>query len=174
MTDLSSVFPVIIFLSLVVILTGFFVVDVNNDISLVDWEEGELNIYQNYVNESGLVEDNEVEYDLGEFVISVLAVTGGIVATALGHPYIGITLIAYGVGSGIMNTPQGNSFVSSLPIIGPLVDGLSYVGTAISSFWGVLSWSPDLLGGFPVFGILIIVPITLFFFIFVIRFIRGQ
>lgn len=183
MTDLKEITPAIIFVIMVVILSSFFIVS-NNDLHYnygFNYQKGinetNIPITPMLVNESqnNTEQQQEESSHIWDIITEVALVIGGtlLIATGIGAGF-GAILILGAIGHLIVTSELGAKIVEAIPFIKSLMDGFSYIGTVLVSFWNVLTWSPDFLNGIPLIGTIIFVPLTIYFFLFVIRFIRGQ
>ena len=174
-SDLGIIFPVIIFISLIIFLSGFFVVD-NSVFSLKEntVDHNSLPYNKIYVGNNNSTAVSEENNEVWGWILSGIFVAAAAV-TAVLVPPVGVPLLIVGIGMSALNIPAlRDTVMDKVPLIKSLAGGVNYVATALSSFGDLAAWSPDWSGGFPVFGVLILGPLTIFFFVFILRFIRGQ
>lgn len=182
--DLSTGFVVIIFICLIVAVTSFFVFTGNGDIGFSDAQNPqnpfEPDLYGDSYNETtGEFEDTDESTDwwgaIGGFLTILAGVTVFTFTFWTGYGAIaGAGMVFAGSTWFATSLPGGSEFVAGIPIIGNIVAGINYVTTALASFWNLMSFNLPYFGNIPIFGIIIGVPIMFFFFVFIIRFIRGQ
>lgn len=178
--DLTSGTYVIIFLVLISILSSFFVIFAGN-VYLSEDQNPEVpfnpQLHGSDVNatDSG---DTDESFDWWRVIGGIALLLAGaatFVFPIVSHPFLigGASLLAGSLvlGSGL---PGGSEWISGLPIIGDILGGLNYVATAITSFFGLMSVDLPVIGSYPILLFIIGVPILFFFFVFIIRFIRGQ
>lgn len=184
-SDLQIVFPVVIFVLLLCLLFSFFTVTSDNEFTLeqrdvsTPFADNRIVGFNNSTAETGTPEEKESGFDFWKTIAGVVmllipvtafflnpGMTAGSLILGGGLGFVGVTTFVEGL--------TGENVFNGIPILGDISNGISYVGTALGNFVKLISWGPDVLKGFPILAILIGVPLGFFFFVFVIRFLRGQ
>lgn len=176
MSDLSMAFPIFIFILLVAVLTSFFIITDESELEFADTQKDyETPFTPTYAFDEVADEANEGgsvwDYLWGGLQI----VTGVLICAFTGWSGIGLFIGGGLMVSGTLSLTQSltsQNFVENIPIIGGVFKTMNYVGSGIQSFGNFTRYTIFALP--PLVSALITAPIIFFFFVFIIRYIRGQ
>jgi hypothetical protein len=188
-SDMQVIFPVFLFVLILSILSSFFVVT-NGELGLSS--SNEINfpytpevVGEEYKYENGsIVPEGGGGGDLGTAIFGIgMIIIGGIITVLtlgsgapIAAPLIGVGGLTL-LGAGTITTITGitgSQFVHSIPVVGSFFDAIAYAATAMVSFFGLTAFTLEAFAGWPIVLMAICVPISFIFFVFIIRFIRGQ
>jgi len=193
MDDLGITVYALIFVVLISLFSGFFVISGENAGELNDDFSSYDSPYTPYVgskdvkyNETGvpIVNGSTVPpgQDEGTYLVGAVILVASLIA--LPFTFGGSAIVTAGVIGGIITGGYmfsvglgGNQVFSGIPIIGNIFDGLNYVATAMGSFGALASFNSNMFTLIPggwLISAMIILPIGFIFFILVIKIIRGN
>jgi len=186
MDDTGILVVAVVFLALLIVLTGFFNIDTGELIRMddysVDSPYSKTLVFDNgtYVagaNDSSVDSDSSVNW--AQVIASGVLAGGAGLALAFFIPAVGFSIpVLAGLGGVLFSLSTTDpAAVANVPILGALVGGFHYVSSALSSFWSLVMYDNVLMSQVPggdFVRFLIFIPIGFLFLLLVIKIIRGN
>ncbi|MEO5350238.1 MAG: hypothetical protein H7836_11395 [Magnetococcus sp. YQC-3] len=181
------------FIIIIMIFSSFFVVGEDNELGLSDsWViespfRGTIIMENNteyvYNTTSGQYEPKIKGPDYGEILQGVGLILGGVALTLLtlgsGTPFTIPIILGAGIAltAGVSRVSEGavgKSVINTIPVLGPINAALDYSASALVSFMDLAGFTVTLLLQYPMVLWAFSSVIGFVFFVFIIRYIRGQ
>lgn len=188
-SDIQVLFPFLIVVILIAVLSSFFIVHTDNSLSLQTPEGFVVPFSPDpaFANNSsgsgwGTPEGAQPDWVAGALGVafwgaSIAALflalpTGGFsLLVPVGLSALGTTLVVYAKPGGVADL---NQVMHGVPLLGALWDGLRYGASIIQSFGGMINYSLGVLAEYPMVAAIVVIPIVMVFFMVILRYIRGQ
>lgn len=166
------------FVTLLVVLSSFFTVSSEKEVMLVETDY----LKDNYVypinatlvghnSTTGSTTVVEPEPNPTNYFWGFLITLGSIMLAPVTG---GWSLIGLVPGVGLMIESALPGTLEGLPIIGNILSGMDFMQQGVVTLLSMSNIDLSLFGGYPVIVFIIGMPIAVFFFIFFLRFVRGQ